>query len=57
MENMKKILFGLAVLAALSFTQNTNAQAKPKGKEWKVPAADAGKKSTGKQGICGYACY
>ena len=42
---MKKILFGLAVLAALSFTQNTNAQAKPKGKEWKVPAADAAKKS------------
>ncbi|SHG85218.1 Cytochrome C oxidase, cbb3-type, subunit III [Flavobacterium fluvii] len=47
---MKKILFGLAVLAALSFTQNTNAQAKPKGKEWKVPAADAAKKSTVKAG-------
>ena len=42
---MKKILFGLAILAAVSFTQTTNAQAKPKGKEWKVPAADASKKS------------
>ena len=42
---MKKILFGLAILAAFMFTQTTNAQAKPKGKEWKVPAADAGKKS------------
>jgi mono/diheme cytochrome c family protein len=45
MKNMKKILFGLAILAAFSFTQTTNAQAKPKGKEWKVPAADAAKKS------------
>ena len=43
---MKKILFGLAILAAFTFTQTTNAQAKPKGKEWKVPAADANKKST-----------
>ena len=42
---MKKILFGLAILAAITFTQTTNAQAKPKGKEWKVPAADASKKS------------
>jgi len=46
MKNMKKILFGLAILAAFTFTQTTNAQAKPKGKEWKVPAADANKKST-----------
>ncbi len=45
MKNMKKILFGLAVLAAVTFTQTANAQAKPKGKEWKVPAADASKKS------------
>jgi mono/diheme cytochrome c family protein len=45
MKNMKKILFGLAVLAAFTFTQTTNAQAKPKGKEWKTPAADEKKKS------------
>jgi len=45
MKNMKKIFFGLAILAAFTFTQTANAQAKPKGKEWKVPAADAGKKS------------
>ena len=45
MKNMKRILFGLAILAAVTFTQTTNAQAKPKGKEWKVPAADASKKS------------
>jgi mono/diheme cytochrome c family protein len=45
MKNMKKILFGLAILAAFTFTQTTNAQAKPKGKEWKAPAADAAKKS------------
>ena len=45
MKNMKKILFGLAILAAFTFTQTTNAQAKPKGKEWKVPAADSKKKS------------
>jgi mono/diheme cytochrome c family protein len=45
MKNRKQILFGLAVLAALSFTQNTNAQAKPKGKEWSVPTGDASKKS------------
>jgi len=45
MKNMKKILFGLAIIAAVTFTQTTNAQAKPKGKEWKVPAADAAKKS------------
>ncbi len=42
---MKKIIFGLAIMAAFMFTQTSNAQAKPKGKEWKVPAADAGKKS------------
>ena len=47
---MKKILFGLAILAAFTFTQTTNAQAKPKGKEWKVPAADSKKKSTIKAG-------
>ncbi len=47
---MKRILFGLAIMAAFMFTQTTNAQAKPKGKEWKVPAADAGKKSTVKAG-------
>ncbi len=41
---MKKIFFGLAILAAFMFTQTSNAQAKPKGKEWKVPAADSGKK-------------
>ena len=45
MKNMKKILFGLAILAAFTFTQTADAQAKPKGKEWKVPAADAKKKS------------
>jgi mono/diheme cytochrome c family protein len=50
MKNMKKILFGLAILAAFTFTQTTNAQAKPKGKEWKTPAADAGKKSPIKAG-------
>lgn len=42
---MKKIFFGVAIMAAFMFTQTSNAQAKPKGKEWKVPAADAGKKS------------
>ena len=47
MKNMKKILFGLAILAAVTFTQTTNAQAKPKGKEWKVPAGDAAKKGKG----------
>jgi mono/diheme cytochrome c family protein len=41
---MKKIFFGLALIAAFMFTQTSNAQAKPKGKEWKVPAADSGKK-------------
>ncbi|WP_396170434.1 c-type cytochrome [Flavobacterium sp.] len=41
---MKKIFFGLAIMAAFMFTQTSNAQAKPKGKEWKVPAADSGKK-------------
>ena len=50
MKNMKKILFGLAIMAAFTFTQTTNAQAKPKGKEWKVPAGDASKKSTVKAG-------
>jgi len=50
MKNLKKIVFGLAILAAFTFTQTTNAQAKPKGKEWKVPAADANKKSTIKAG-------
>lgn len=50
MTNMKKILFGLAILAAFTFTQTTNAQAKPKGKEWKTPAADASKKSPIKAG-------
>lgn len=47
---MKKILLGLAILAAFMFTQTSNAQSKPKGKEWKVPAADASKKSTVKAG-------
>ena len=46
MKNLKKILFGLAIIAAFMFTQTTNAQAKPKGKEWKVPAASAKIKST-----------
>jgi mono/diheme cytochrome c family protein len=50
MKNMKKTLFGIAILAAFMFTQTTNAQAKPKGKEWKTPAADASKKSTVKAG-------
>ncbi len=50
MKNMKKILFGLAILAAFTFSQTTNAQAKPKGKEWKTPAADASKKSPIKAG-------
>jgi len=50
MKNLKQILFGLAILAAFTFTQTTNAQAKPKGKEWKTPAADASKKSTVKAG-------
>jgi mono/diheme cytochrome c family protein len=50
MKNMKRILFGLAIIAAFMFTQTSNAQAKPKGKEWKVPAADASKKSTVKAG-------
>jgi mono/diheme cytochrome c family protein len=45
MKNMKKIVFGLAIIAAFTFTQTTNAQAKPKGKEWKVPAASAKMKS------------
>lgn len=43
---MKKIIFGLAILTAFTFTQSATAQEKPKGKEWKVPAADANKKST-----------
>ena len=46
MKNLKQILFGLTILATFTFTQTANAQAKPKGKEWKVPAADASKKST-----------
>jgi mono/diheme cytochrome c family protein len=50
MKNLKQILFGIAVVTVLMFTQTTNAQAKPKGKEWKVPAADASKKSTVKAG-------
>ena len=50
MKNVKQILFGLAILAAFTLTQTTNAQDKPKGKEWKVPAADASKKSTVKAG-------
>ena len=41
---MKKILFGLALIAAFMFAQTANAQAKPKGKEWKVPAEYTGKK-------------
>ena len=47
---MKKILFFFFFLAAITFTQTTNAQAKPKGKEWKTPAADAGKKNPIKAG-------
>ncbi len=47
---MKKILFGLAILAAFTFSQTANAQAKPKGKEWKAPATDASKKSPIKTG-------
>ena len=50
MKNMKRILFGLAILAAFMSTETSNAQAKPKGKEWKVPAADASKKSAVKAG-------
>ncbi|WP_269222990.1 cytochrome c [Flavobacterium sp. IMCC34518] len=50
MKNLKQILLGIAVVTVLMFTQTTNAQAKPKGKEWKVPAADASKKSTVKAG-------
>ncbi len=47
---MKKIIFGLAIMAAFMLSQTSNAQAKPKGKEWKVPAADSGKKSPIKAG-------
>lgn len=47
MKNVKQIFFGLAILAVFTFTQTTNAQAKPKGKEWKVPAGDAAKKGKG----------
>jgi mono/diheme cytochrome c family protein len=50
MKNLKQILLGIAVVTVLMFTQTSNAQAKPKGKEWKVPAADASKKSTVKAG-------
>jgi mono/diheme cytochrome c family protein len=50
MKNLKQILLGIAVVTVLMFTQTSNAQAKPKGKEWKVPAADANKKSTVKAG-------
>lgn len=41
---MKKIFFGLAIMAGFMFAQTSYAQEKPKGKEWKVPAADSGKK-------------
>ena len=50
MKKLNQILFALAILAAFTFTQSANAQGKPKGKEWKVPAADAGKKSKIKAG-------
>ena len=53
MKNLKQILLGIAVVTVLMFTQASNAQAKPKGKEWKVPAADASKKSTVKSGDAG----
>lgn len=46
MKNLKQILLGIAAVTAFMFTQNSNAQTKPKGKEWKVPAADAKMKST-----------
>ena len=46
MKNLKQILLGLTLATALMLSQNSNAQAKPKGKEWKVPAADAKAKST-----------
>lgn len=41
---MKKIFFGLAIMAGFMFAQTSYSQEKPKGKEWKVPAADSGKK-------------
>ena len=47
MKNFKTIILGLAVATACMFTQTASAQ-KPKGKEWKVPAADAKKVSKGK---------
>lgn len=50
MKNLKQTLFGLAIVAAFMFSQTSNAQAKPKGKEWTVPAADAAKKSPIKAG-------
>lgn len=50
MKKLNQILFGLAILAAFTFAQTANAQEKPKGKEWKVSAADANKKSTVKAG-------
>jgi mono/diheme cytochrome c family protein len=46
MKNLKQTLLGIALATAIMFSQNSNAQAKPKGKEWKVPAADAKAKST-----------
>lgn len=46
MKHLKTTFIGLSLVAALFLCQTTNAQTKPKGKEWKVPAADASKKST-----------
>ncbi|MBA4153529.1 cytochrome c [Flavobacterium sp.] len=45
MKKLKQIIFGFTLVAALFVSQTNNAQAKPKGKEWKVPAADAKLKS------------
>jgi mono/diheme cytochrome c family protein len=41
MKHLKTIIFGLTLASALFISQSANAQAKPKGKEWKTPAADA----------------
>jgi len=46
MKNSGKLIVGLTFVATcFLFSQTTNAQAKPKGKEWNVPAASAKIKS------------
>lgn len=46
MKKLANLIGGVTLVAAcFFFNQTASAQEKPKGKEWKVAAADAGKKS------------